>query len=110
MLATESAAGQTCIEAHPETHQNLIHPDKDLASTAEGAVNGLTRPSAEQLVATTRPATIPATPNRLLLRDTASGSFRSNHPNTSPKSPGELVEVIGFEPTTPCLQSRCSPS
>ena len=22
----------------------------------------------------------------------------------------ELVEVIGLEPTTPCLQSRCSPS
>jgi hypothetical protein len=22
----------------------------------------------------------------------------------------ELVELIGFEPTTPCLQSRCSPS
>jgi hypothetical protein len=21
-----------------------------------------------------------------------------------------LVELIGFEPTTPCLQSRCSPS
>ena len=22
----------------------------------------------------------------------------------------ELVELIGFEPTTPCLQSRCSPN
>ena len=22
----------------------------------------------------------------------------------------ELVELIGIEPTTPCLQSRCSPS
>ena len=22
----------------------------------------------------------------------------------------KLVELIGFEPTTPCLQSRCSPS
>jgi len=21
-----------------------------------------------------------------------------------------LVELIGFEPTTPCLQSRCSPN
>ena len=24
--------------------------------------------------------------------------------------PAMLVELIGFEPTTPCLQSRCSPS
>jgi hypothetical protein len=28
MLAAHYAAGQTCIEAHPETHQNLIHHDK----------------------------------------------------------------------------------
>jgi len=24
--------------------------------------------------------------------------------------PASLVELIGIEPTTPCLQSRCSPS
>ena len=30
---------------------------------------------------------------------------------SQPKPKGRrLVEVIGFEPTTPCLQSRCSPS
>src|SRR4051794_11517059 len=23
---------------------------------------------------------------------------------------GEVVEAMGFEPTTPCLQSRCSPT
>ena len=27
---------------------------------------------------------------------------------TQPK--GKVVETIGIEPTTPCLQSRCSPS
>jgi hypothetical protein len=25
----DSASGQTCEQARPETHQNLIHPDKD---------------------------------------------------------------------------------
>ena len=27
-----------------------------------------------------------------------------------PFGPIELVEPVGIEPTTPCLQSRCSPS
>ena len=39
-----------------------------------------------------------------LLRD----ETRSHH--TSNTRTEILVEVIGIEPTTPCLQSRCSPS
>ena len=32
------------------------------------------------------------------------------HPQPLPVHPASLVELIGIEPTTPCLQSRCSPS
>ena len=37
---------------------------------------------------------------------------RSNHLSYRPKSleTGRLVELDGFEPTTPCVQSRCSPN
>jgi hypothetical protein len=31
-------------------------------------------------------------------------------PNGSAKKPAPLVEADGIEPTTPCLQSRCSPT
>jgi hypothetical protein len=42
--------------------------------------------------------------------------FEAHHPFQLPGSPGAaltqsiLVEDDGIEPTTPCLQSRCSPS
>ena len=39
---------------------------------------------------------------------------RSNHLSYRPKSQAlqdyNMVELVGIEPTTPCLQSRCSPS
>ena len=36
---------------------------------------------------------------------------RSNHLSYRPKvSFLQMVEPVGIEPTTPCLQSRCSPS
>ena len=35
---------------------------------------------------------------------------RSNHLSYRPKSRVQMVEPVGIEPTTPCLQSRCSPS
>ena len=38
-----------------------------------------------------------------ILRQSHSGDFQRG-------SAVELVELIGIEPTTPCLQSRCSPS
>ena len=101
--------------ARPETHQNLIYTDKDHAPDSpvdsQQARQRHHRSSTEQPVETTCPATIPATPNLVLLRDTPS-SRAGRHPITSTPSPKprELVEVIGLEPTTPCLQSRCSPS
>jgi hypothetical protein len=36
---------------------------------------------------------------------------RSNHLSYRPNvATGQVVELVGIEPTTPCLQSRCSPS
>ena len=35
---------------------------------------------------------------------------RSNHLSYEPISGLSLVEMMGFEPMTPCLQGRCSPS
>jgi hypothetical protein len=101
----DSASGQTCEQARPETHQNLIHPDKDLSS-------GLTR----------GPASPPASqfhPEILRHRTINADRFRfsaihshncTDHPTTPIRKTRIVVEVIGLEPTTPCLQSRCSPS
>jgi hypothetical protein len=38
------------------------------------------------------------------------GKKQSLHPNQHRVDPAPPVERIGFEPTTPCLQSRCSSS
>ena len=60
----------------------------------------------------------PVPPNHNLLRDDRSTTRQpTSHPRTNQPPQGtdrrprpELVEVDGIEPTTPCLQSRCSPS
>ncbi len=47
----DSTSGQTCEQVRPETHQNLIHPDKDLSSGLtrdrhpNGDANGIAVPS-----------------------------------------------------------------
>ena len=80
-------SGQTSRWSRPETHQNLIHiykePCPQFGDTSGVAASH--RNHQHRLLS--------------LLRDT--------HPNNSNT---EVVEVIGLEPTTPCLQSRCSPS
>ena len=35
---------------------------------------------------------------------------RSNHLSYEPSFALSLVEMMGFEPMTPCLQGRCSPN
>ncbi len=65
----------------PETHQNPIHPDKD--HTAQPRQR-----AARPIRHTTRNAPVPAGTRMETTR----------------------METIGVEPTTPCLQSRCSPS
>ena len=101
----DSTSGQTCEQARPETHQNLIHPDKDLSS-------GLTR----------GPASPSETPmaSQFLPESLRGGTINADHFRFSAIQPDHratpilktriVVEVIGLEPTTPCLQSRCSPS
>ena len=48
-------------------------------------------------------------PQRSLVRSIRRLS-KSPQTVTRPDSRQQLVELIGIEPTTPCLQSRCSPS
>ncbi len=98
------APGQTCPpgmnpeereQARPETHQNLIHPDKDLPL-------GQTQEPAPSFEDTTGVA--------VLIRTSMPISFASPRYRPDTSTPMVMVEVIGLEPTTPCLQSRCSPS
>jgi hypothetical protein len=81
---------------HPETYQNLIHPDKD-----QFRPRSLSRPD------TTDPAGLDPRPPE---PDFLSSFTAIRQPIATSQSRPGLVETIGFEPTTPCLQSRCSPS
>jgi hypothetical protein len=97
-LNTAAAAGSLlpvrhCDRGRPETHQNLIHPDKEQRTRPFERVRALPPAS----YADGQTAAIAD-----FLRDGGFASV-SGHPNG-------VVEVIGFEPTTPCLQSRCSPT
>ncbi len=97
-LPVRHAAGQRDLRqplridadrTRPETHQNLIHHVKEQTRAA-------TRQNASFRRITTPISDIPRYEGDL--------------------SPGHrqgreiVVETIGIEPTTPCLQSRCSPS
>ena len=78
-------------QARPETHQNLIHRDKEQR-----------RPYRTSLPDPPHsPAQRRSEPNR---------SETLTSPRYATTRPHPMVETIGFEPTTPCLQSRCSPS
>ena len=96
----DSTSGQTMRAARPETHQNLIHPDKDLSP-------GLTRGPAPPSGDTSGIAIPKGIINADYFRFSA---ILTRQPHTQSPRPEIVVEVIGLEPTTPCLQSRCSPS
>ena len=96
------AAGRTycrsdiATAARPETHQNLIYPEK------------------EQRLVPRNESTQCSPPHRQTGRtdsiDLGFPSRRTPDCASDPRPPGWVVEVIGFEPTTPCVQSRCSPT
>ena len=124
-------------KARPETHQNLIYPDKDHPPACAGgrphgggAVNGIAQcqpripvPSNE------RPATASATPNRLLLRDTASASHRSHQSprhRAARSNPGhgggdrtrtddpllakQVLSQLSYTPETGCTPNKAQPT
>jgi hypothetical protein len=98
-LSRNNTSGQTREQARPETYQNLIHPDKEQCLQPE-------TPTASQF-----------TQNQQcrfasLLRDTPAPDLirGPDQLDTTILTNRTVVEVIGLEPTTPCLQSRCSPS
>jgi hypothetical protein len=43
-------------------------------------------------------------------RKSGNDAKRARISGSAPLAEGAMVELIGLEPTTPCLQSRCSPS
>jgi hypothetical protein len=99
----DSTSGQTCEQARPETHQNLIHPDKDrrLDPRHQRHRNSIPRSSGQN-----HPMPITFASPRYTL-STRQTRRPCRHPILKIRI---VVEVIGLEPTTPCLQSRCSPS
>ena len=92
LLAKHAIRSDIATTARPETHQNLIHPDKEQ------------RPV--QVERARKRRRDPAQPGG----KTASISLNPRDDPPSATTSREMVEVIGFEPTTPCLQSRCSPN
>jgi hypothetical protein len=108
--------------ARPETHQNLIHPDKDHGALPrrESAHHGrITHDATEPFSSLRRKPGPGASP----LHPSKGGAFAIHSSAWGPGPPGpggsraapspaptQGMETIGFEPTTPCLQSRCSPS
>ncbi len=118
--ALAQACGQTnAPQARPATHQNLIHTDKE-----HGRPTGTARP---KRLSAPRPSPTAAF-NHPFCRDQPNTTeplpllCDDTHPIPQPRHPGRtfggdahwwrrpLVETIGIEPMTPCLQSRCSPS
>jgi hypothetical protein len=92
--------GQTlATAARPGTHQNLINTDKRTTVPDRTTID-----AALSLHATRQRR------NSLLLCDTAPAIGTSYWPPAISRQNQPMVETIGFEPTTPCLQSRCSPS
>ncbi len=107
----------------PETHQNLIHPDKDHSAAHRAAPTPrhpaghprwrCSRPDAEFRTSLRRHGSV-ASGQGSSPGIKAQGSEQQprghRSPITDPRSLTRDMETTGFEPVTPCLQSRCSPS
>ena len=107
----------------PETHQNLIHPDKEQCQPHKGQpAPARQQPQPPIRAGGTLTCRI-RTSLRRLTRNTQSNHqdrqafvtlrgiepFRLLRSRTAQARTGSM-ETTGFEPVTPCLQSRCSPS
>ena len=98
----------------PETHQNLIDTDKDHDAAPPKAAARTERHTTPP--DPTRPGPDARCRTAILLRDDAAkpkpGQQRERDDQPNTPTPGAVapgvVEVDGIEPTTPCLQSRCS--
>ena len=120
--AAENGQAKT---ARPETHQNLIHTDKDQTRTPEiqapkiRASRRQPRPPLpqEEPPASRRTECSAACQAPGVGRQASESpgdhglriSVRVRSAAASPAATTEM-EMNGFEPSTPCLQSRCSPS
>ena len=96
--------------AHPGMHQNLIHLSKDHHDAGQNP-----RPHGPSSAAPgTPPNTVLARQHRTSRHDARGNSTKGTgirRSRTNQRHTGRTrLETDGFEPTTPCLQSRCSPS
>ena len=99
--------------AHPETHQNLIHNQQRTTRTPGHAAilprfAGGTWQQARSLGAAQPTPPEQREQQHTLLRDDDVGNTTGEA--TSLAKASTVVEADGIEPTTPCLQSRCSPT
>ncbi len=92
---SRSSSGQTC-NRRVQTRQTLIHMSKEQKTN---------------LPTKTQSAPVRPSPGHLS-RGSAQCSYDllSHRDGVSPTGAKLLMEVDGIEPTTPCLQSRCSPT
>ena len=100
-LGNAMPTGQTSQPGHVQRRtRTLIHPAKDHIGSRRHA------PAATQCPT---PQT-PPDPKRQTSPQTLPMTHHPNPPAASQPARRTGLEAIGLEPTTPCLQSRCSPS
>ena len=91
--------------AHPGMHQNLIHLNKDHRNARPRRRTARPPPNASR----TRPASRSPRAAQPRRPHKETHHQRNRQPPTARRLHPAL-ETDGFEPTTPCLQSRCSPN
>ena len=97
--------------ARPGTHQNPIHLSKEPAPHTGCHTGRGRRPTPWGRSHRTRTSTPPHSRGGAPIRHTRARvrGADTSRDDAAPTHPRTRVETAGFEPATPCLQSRCSP-
>ena len=97
--------------ARPGTHQNPIHLSKERAPHPGCHTGRGRRPTPWGRSHRTRTSTPPHSRGGAPIRHTRARvrGADTSRDDAAPTHPRTRVETAGFEPATPCVQSRCSP-
>ena len=107
----ERIRSDIATQQRPETHQNLIHPDKDhRASNRDATRHRTAHRRTDAILDMTSTRTDQCRSAIGFSRDTPASEQIHCASRATSAHANRGMEVIGLEPTTPCLQSRCSPS